>query len=173
MRFGRSRTTRAGLAPILDGFRRVFRALRRSSSDAHARFGLGGAQLYVLRVLANAPALSMNALAERTHTHQSSVSVVVARLVRRRLVRSVRSRDDARRVELAVTPKGRRLAGRAPEAAQERLVHGLLRLAPARRAELARSIAALVAAMGVESEPATMFFENDRAPARRRRSPRA
>ena len=55
----------------------------------------------------------MNEIAALTFTHQSSVSVVIQRLVRRGLVAKVPSRDDRRRHKLALTPKGRRLLSRA------------------------------------------------------------
>ena len=72
---------------ILDAVRHVVQALRESSRLAERQVGLTGAQLFVLQKLAESPALSVNELAERTHTHQRSVSTVVSRLVDRRLVR--------------------------------------------------------------------------------------
>ena len=60
--------------------------LRVASRAAERDVGLGAAQLFVLHKLEEAPRLSLNELAERTRTHQSSVSVVVRRLVNRGLV---------------------------------------------------------------------------------------
>ena len=74
--------SRAGeVQAVLDGVRRIVHALRASSRRAEQDYGLSGAQLFVLQRLADAPALSVNELAARTHTHQSSVSTVVAKLV--------------------------------------------------------------------------------------------
>lgn len=64
------------------------------------------AQLFVLQELDKREAQSLNELAERTATHQSSVSVVVRRLVERGLVTWVADTEDRRRVQLAVTPAG-------------------------------------------------------------------
>src|SRR5665213_199086 len=66
---------------ILDSIRRIVRLLRVSSREAEREVGLSGAQLFVLRTLSEHKFLSVNELAERTHTHQSSVSVVVQVLV--------------------------------------------------------------------------------------------
>src|SRR4051812_34367130 len=110
---------------ILDAIRRIVRVLRESSALAERTVGLTGAQLFVLQNLSAEGALSVNELAARTLTHQSSVSVVVKRLVERRLVTKQTSPDDGRRVLLSVTPKGRKLLARAPEAAQERLIAGV------------------------------------------------
>ncbi|HEY8548699.1 MAG TPA: MarR family transcriptional regulator, partial [Vicinamibacterales bacterium] len=93
----------------LDAIRRIVQALRESSRWAEQHLGVSGAQLFVLQALAAAPNMSVNELAARVHTHQSSVSTVVARLVARGLVRRERSALDGRRVELSLSPRGQRL----------------------------------------------------------------
>ncbi len=123
---------------------------------------VSGAQLFVLRALAGSPALSLNDLAARTRTHQSTVSVVVSRLVARRLVRRTQSQTDGRRVELSLSPKGRSLLERAPLAAQDALIGGVERLPRAQRESLATTLRALVRAMKLEEDEApVMFFEEN------------
>src|SRR5262245_26838320 len=118
--------SRAGeIRDVLDGVRRIVRSLHETSRAAEKALGLSGAQLFVLQTLADAPGLSLNDLAARTHTHQSSVSTVVARLVERGLVLRAAAMDDARRLELRVSAEGRRLVSRAPDAAQARLIDAL------------------------------------------------
>ena len=154
---------------MLDGVRRIVHALRASSRRAEQDVGLSGAQLFVLQRLADAPALSVNDLAARTHTHQSSVSTVVAKLVEKGLVRRMPAADDARRVELSLAPRARRLIDRGPDVAQARLVHGVERLTPVRRRQLASTLAELAQAMDAGATPPRMFFE-DRARPRTKRS---
>ncbi|MGE0704706.1 MAG: MarR family winged helix-turn-helix transcriptional regulator, partial [Vicinamibacterales bacterium] len=107
---------------VLDSIRRIVQALRESSRLAERRVGLTSAQLFVLQKLAESPASSVNGLAARTHTHQSSVSVVVARLVEQGLVRRAPSAVDGRSVELTLSSRGRRTAADAPDLAQARLI---------------------------------------------------
>src|SRR5262245_7162365 len=107
---------------VLDGLRRVVQQLRESSRAAETRLGLSGAQLFVLARLRGQDGLSLNQLAQLTATHQSSVSVVVTRLVERGLVARRPSKSDARRLEISLTPKGKKLIARAPDAAQEVLI---------------------------------------------------
>jgi DNA-binding MarR family transcriptional regulator len=76
-------STAARPRDVLDSLRRIVQVLRESSRRAERQLGISGAQLFVLEKLAEAPSQSLNELAERTHTHQSSVSTVVARLVKR------------------------------------------------------------------------------------------
>src|SRR5690348_7076599 len=87
----------------MDALRRIVQILRASAGAAQHDFGLTGAQLFVLEVLGAAPGMSVGELAARTFTHQSSVSLVVRRLVQRGLVLKAAARDDGRRVELRVT----------------------------------------------------------------------
>ena len=145
---------------ILNGIRLIFQDLREASRAAEARFGLSGAQLFVLQTLAATAGMSVNELAARTFTHQSSVSGVVKKLVRRKLVRARRSRRDARRLELSLTPAGARVVRRAPDAAQARLIAGLNGLPDAERKRLARGVRRLVRAMGMEGREAAMFLED-------------
>jgi MarR family transcriptional regulator, lower aerobic nicotinate degradation pathway regulator len=153
---------------VLDSIRRIVRHLRESSRAAEKSLGIGGAQLFVLQVLAREGSLSVNALAERTLTHQSSVSMVVARLVESGLISRARSRSDARRLELALTARGRAVLRRAPLASQQDLIRGIERLAGRERRALAAGLGALVAAMGLAATPPTMFFHDDRASRRQR-----
>jgi DNA-binding MarR family transcriptional regulator len=146
---------------VLDHLRRIVRVLRESSRAAEGLLGVSGAQLFVLRTLASAPAISLNDLAARTRTHQSTVSVVVSRLVARRLVRRHQSQTDGRRVELSLSPKGRSLLERAPLAAQDALIGGIERLPHAQRASLAATLGALVGAMKLDDEAPAMFFEEN------------
>ncbi len=137
---------------------------------AEREAGVSGAQLFVLQQLAQAPAQSLNDLAERTRTHQSSVSVVVTRLVGRGLVSRRRSPEDGRRLALDLTPAGRHLLARAPETAQSRLIRGLEQLSPAALRKLARMLDHLADSVGAPAGPPPLLFEPEAGePAPRRR----
>jgi DNA-binding MarR family transcriptional regulator len=144
---------------VLDAVRRIVRTLHESSREAEKQVGLTGAQLFVLQKLAESPGLSLNDLAARTHTHQSSVSTVVSRLVARGLVLRAPAAADARRLELRLSADGRRLIGRAPDAAQARLIHAVEQLPVARRRTLARALLELTSSMDLAGREALMFFD--------------
>jgi DNA-binding MarR family transcriptional regulator len=108
--------------------------------------------------LATAPAGSINELAERTYTHQSSVSVVVRRLVEQGLVELRPASEDRRRRELRLTRAGRRLAARAPVPAQIRLIEGLRALSAPQLRTLGRLLNEVVGTMGAATEPPEMLF---------------
>ncbi len=156
----RSRSAPASATLALDHLRRIVQALRESSRASERALGVSGAQLFVLRTLDKTRgALSLNELALRTHTHQSTVSVVVKRLVAQGLVVSRAAAADRRRLELLLTPVGRALLRRSPALAQDRLVAGLADLGEDDRATLAASLGKLVRAMGLAAKPPRMFFE--------------
>jgi DNA-binding MarR family transcriptional regulator len=151
----------------VDSIRRIVQALRVSSRAAQSKVGLSGAQLFVLQRLATAPSRSINELADATLTHQSSVSVVVRRLVEQGLASRGASSSDGRRAEVSLTVRGRRMVARAPASLQDRLIEGVHRLRPAQRRSLAGGLQQLVKAMGLDAAPPPMFFEE---PTARRRS---
>jgi DNA-binding MarR family transcriptional regulator len=149
---------------VLDALRRIVRELRLSAREAERSAGISGAQLFVLQALASGPVASLNDLADRTLTDQSSVSVVVRRLADQKLVSRRVSPDDARRVELSLTSAGQRLLARCPEPTQARLLAALRRMAPAELTALSRGLAALVREMGIDDTEARMFFEEPATP---------
>ena len=148
------------VAQVVDGLRRIVRALHYSHRLAEQRWQISAAQLLVLQRLAEAPTLSVNELADRTFTHQSTVSVVVTRLVDRGLIRRSRAGDDARRAVLALTAPGRALLQRAMTSAQGELIDALDSMSSARLRAIATGLHDVVDALGVASEPAVMFFED-------------
>ena len=109
----------------MNAVRSIVRAQRINTRAIELKMGISLAQLFVLQQLAERPAESLNDLAERTATHQSSVSVVVRRLVERGLVTRISSASDKRRIEISVTSAGRALLSGAPQTIQGQLMTGL------------------------------------------------
>ena len=152
--------TDADVRAALDALRRIVQALRLPAAGG-GRARLTSAQLFALQRLAERPGASLNELAALTFTHQSSVSVVVRRLVERGLVERFRASDDHRRLRLSLTREGRRALRDAPAAVQDRLIEALRALPPAQRRALASSLTALAESVSpkdaVRHPP--MFFE--------------
>jgi DNA-binding MarR family transcriptional regulator len=152
----------ADVRVALDAFRLIVQALRVGRAG-QGYAGLGSAQLFALQQIAEHPDASINDVAALTCTHQSSVSVVIRRLVQQRLVAKVASTQDRRRQRLAVTAKGRRVLGRAPAAVQEHLIAAIAALPAADRRAFAKSLRAIarqIAPAGAARHP-PMFFEDD------------
>lgn len=150
------------IADVMDGIRAVVRALRINTRAIEKQLGISLAQLWVLQILDERPAESLNELAVATATHQSSVSVVVRRLVERALVTRTTAHRDKRRVRIELTDAGRSLLANAPPTVQVALVDGLRRLGPDRRSELASLMREWLTESGLDlnSSP-PMLMEED------------
>jgi len=146
---------------VLNALRRTVRAFRAAAQAAEDALGVSGAQHFVLEKLADAPALSLNDLAARTMTHKSSVSVVVSRLVERRLVRRTRSTSDGRSIVVTLTPAGRRALMRAPESAQSRMLAALRRMPAPQLAQFSTLFGRFTDELGAGTLEPLMIFEDE------------
>ena len=142
--------------------RALVAALQTSARAVEVRTGLTNAQLFLLRQIAGGKGLTINDLSQRTSAAQSSVSVVVARLVRAGHVKRGRDADDGRRVTLTATAKGRAAMRKAPPPATERLLRALGALAPGDARAISRGIGALLTELRVAQDTAPLLF-NTRA----------
>ena len=158
-----------GAREVLNSLRRIVRSLRLSSRTAEQLVGMSGAQLFVLQCLAREGPCSVNELAARTATDQSSVSVVVRRLVTGGHVRRTVSKIDRRSVELSPTRSGQALVESAPEAAQDRLIGALTHLPKPELRKLRDTLEKVVRLAEVSHEKTALFFEDEPPVARAKR----
>jgi DNA-binding MarR family transcriptional regulator len=156
----------------LQAVRGLVGALSQAARLIEQRTGVSNAQLFLLQQIAAEPDLSVNALAARAMTHQSTASVVLSRLERRGLVQRVRSPEDGRSVVLRLTPAGRRLLRRAPAPATNQIVDAITRLKPAEVKMLRQGVCALGREAGFQCEEPPLFFQEE-GPAPRRTVSRA
>ncbi|MCU1347899.1 MAG: transcriptional regulator, MarR family [Acidobacteria bacterium] len=157
--------TRKGAPPerdvrrVLNAFRNLVKALRIADRATVKEHGLGSAQIFVLHQLGEHSPLSINALAARTATDQSSVSVVVGKLVAKGYLANVKSEEDARRNEVTLTPKGRQILKRVPPPFQTSFIEALGEIEAKDVATLGGLLEQLATAMGVDEENPPMLFE--------------
>lgn len=145
---------------ILDMCRRLVSLLHVASRASEKHLGLSAAQLFVLQKLSDDQTRSLNELAQLTHTHQSSVSVVVKKLVEKKLVSSRSARDDARRMELKISPAGRKVVEGSPEPIQEQLIRSIRSLDISESLELQRLFSLVLDRIQESDQPPTLFFED-------------
>jgi DNA-binding MarR family transcriptional regulator len=88
------------------------RELERRMNDAVRPLGLTGAQADALAVIGQAEPLSLKELGELLIAEAGHPSRLVDRLVEASLVERRAAEDDRRRIELSLTPRGRRLERR-------------------------------------------------------------
>lgn len=152
---------------ILNSVRQLVRALRLFDREAQSKHGISAAQVFVLHTLSDEEGLSLNDLAERTATDQSSASVVVQRLVDAGYVTRTPRQDDRRHVELRLTTRGRAIVRRAPPPAQQKIIAAAEALPARERKAFAESLESFIEHFGVRGGKAPMLFEDE--PARKSR----
>jgi DNA-binding MarR family transcriptional regulator len=146
---------------ILNSIRHLVRALRLFDREAQAKHGISAAQMFVLHTLNEQDGISLNELAEKTATDQSSASVVVQRLVDAGHVSRTTRKDDRRHVELRLTAKGRGVVRKAPPPAQQKIIAAADSLPTRDRKIFATSLETFVQNFGVRGKQAPMLFEDD------------
>ena len=104
----------AHLRDIMRAIRSLVAMLGQSARTVEQSTGVTNAQLFVLQLIREHGALSINDIAAAALTQQSAVSVIVTRLEREGFVTRTRSPEDARRVEVVLTAAGHRLLRNAP-----------------------------------------------------------
>lgn len=137
----------------------LFDGLGRSARGIEQRTGITNAQLFLLQQLAETGGLSVGELADRARTKQSTVSIVVSRLVSAKLVRKIRSTTDGRRAVLTLTPAAKLLLRDAPAPPTAQLLRGLQRMRPDDVRALARGLGALVRTLELGGSEPDMLFE--------------
>jgi DNA-binding MarR family transcriptional regulator len=143
----------------MDSLRRIVRGLRTTHAVARAH-SISAAQLFVLRQIFAVPGLALADVARLAMTSTSSASEVTTRLVSAGFVERHVVPTDHRRVEFRITRAGERAIADMPSSVQERLLAGFKLLDERDQRDLARALEAWVAASGLASLPATMFFES-------------
>lgn len=149
---------------ILNSCRQLVSLVHKTSRATEKELGLSSAQLYVLSIIGDsASAVSVNDLATITRTHQSSVSVVVKKLLEKEFISTRPSKEDARRLEIRILSKGKKLL--LESAAMQTLPDTFLKAIREFRADeakdLKRLLGQLLEAAAVKDEDVSLFLDND------------
>ncbi len=113
---------------VLICLRQIIRAIDLHSKRLERESGLTGPQLLVMRQIATHGELTAGVVAREISLSQATVTSVIDRLERRRLLKRQRSQDDKRKVLLSLTPEGEALVAQAPALMQESFIRAFNRL---------------------------------------------
>lgn len=145
---------------ILNQLRSLVQVLRNTSTIYEQELDLSAAQVFVLRSLKEKSPLTVNDLAEKTRTHQSSVSVVVQKLAEKKFVRVTPSPEDRRRKMVTLTEKGRDILKELPKTIQENLIRNIDSLSNKEKEILQSLLDQVLEGLAVRKAPA-MFLEDN------------
>jgi len=144
---------------IVAAIRRIIRAIDLQSRRLFERHALTGPQLAVLREVDRLEAPSTGSLARAVHLSQPTVTGVLNRLEKRKLVRRVRSEDDRRSVVISLTKAGAKLLREVPSQLQDRFRDELERLDAWERHALLSALQRIASMMDAEALDAAPILE--------------
>ena len=146
---------------ITQCLRRVIKSLQNYSQNVYRHFGITGPQLWVLKAIYQDGSLPLGELSKRMYLHPSTLTAAVDRLEKKGYVLRNRIGKDRRVINVQLTPKGNRLAKRAPKPIQGKMIVGLRKLKKDELFLIYRSVEKLVEIMEAEKVKVTFLFDQE------------
>jgi DNA-binding MarR family transcriptional regulator len=149
------------IVETMQSLRRIFKALQNYSHEVSNEYGITGPQLWVLKTVFKNGGLPLGELSQKMYLHPSTVTGVVDRLEKKGYVSRDRDPEDRRVVMVQLTPKGKRLAKRAPNPVQGKMIHGLRQLRKEKLEFIHESVQTLMEIMEAQNLKVTFFFDQE------------
>ena len=137
---------------VLKKFRVIYGSVRQHFHEVEKSCGVSGSQLWILHEIAGQPGVGVSELASRLSIHQSTCSLLVDKLVNRKLVSKERSTEDQRRVGLRLTELSKNVLKSAPGPAEGLLPSALSALPDDVLLSLNASLLEVIAQLRVRDE---------------------
>ncbi len=150
------------ISETMQSLRRIIKSLQDYSQTVYTHFGITGPQLWVLKTIYQNGSLSLGDLSRRMFTNPSTITGVVDRLEKKRYALRVRSEKDRRIVKVQLTSKGDRLAKRAPNPIQGKMIYGLKKLRKNELLSIYQSVEKLVEIMEAHGVEVTFLFDHEK-----------
>jgi DNA-binding MarR family transcriptional regulator len=132
----------------------IVHELQKMSKRMAADFGVTGPQRLVLRVVGLLPGASPGTLARTLHVHPSTMTGILQRLTRQRLLTRSPHANDRRRSVLHLTAKGRRVNAAGRGTVESAVSAALRRIGPADAEITARALSVLGGRLQAAASPA-------------------
>ena len=149
------------ISETVQSLRRIFKAIQDYSQDVSGSFGITGPQLWALKTIAEHEALPLGELSRKMYLHPSTVTGVVDRLEAKGYVSRDRDSEDRRVVKVRLTTEGKRLARRAPNPVQGKMIYGLRNLDGAELHAVFESVKKLAEIVEAGNVQVTFFFDKE------------
>jgi MarR family transcriptional regulator, organic hydroperoxide resistance regulator len=149
------------ISEIMQSLRRIFKAIQDYSHEVSEKFGITGPQLWALKTISQNESLSLSDLGKRMYLHPSTITGVIDRLEKKRYVTRIRDQVDRRVIYVQLTAEGKRLAKRAPNPAQGKMIYGLKSLKRRELNLIYDSVGKLVKIMEAQNVKVTFFFDQE------------
>ena len=154
-------TPDVAISEVMQSLRRIFKAIQDYSHEVSEKFGITGPQLWALKTISQNESLSLSDLGKRMYLHPSTITGVIDRLEKKRYVTRIRDEVDRRVIYVQLTAEGKRLAKRAPNPAQGKMIYGLRNLKRRELNLIYDSLQKLVGIMEAQNVKVTFFFDQE------------
>jgi DNA-binding MarR family transcriptional regulator len=149
------------ISEIMQSLRRIFKAIQDYSHEVFEKFGITGPQLWALKMISQNESLSLSDLSEKMYLHRSTITGVMDRLEKKGYAKRNRNQVDRRVIYVQLTAEGKRLAKRAPNPAQGKMIYGLKNLKKGELNLIYDSVQKLVGIMEAQNVKVTFFFDQE------------
>jgi len=146
---------------MLISMRKITQAISLHSKDLSRRYGLTGPQLAVLSELSNREEVTVTELARSISASQATVTEMLNRLEKRRLIERQRNNTDRRRVTIHLTDECRKILSMAPPPLQETFVEGFSNLPEWEQLMILSAFKRVVDLMSAEKLQAAAILSTD------------
>ena len=100
---------------VLGKFRSIYGSAKNHFRIIEEKCGISGSQLWILKEVALSPDIGVTQVSEKLSIHQTTCSLLVEKLVKKKLITKERSQEDQRRVGLKATDEGLAMLVKAPQ----------------------------------------------------------
>jgi DNA-binding MarR family transcriptional regulator len=141
---------------ILMALRRITRAIDLRSRSLLQDYGLTAPQLATLNTVFRLQPVTVGDIAREIHLGKATVTGILNRLEKRRLIQRARGDQDRRSVVVSLTPEGQQTLSAAPSLLQDEFQHELDKLKEWERTQILATlqrIADMMDASGIEAAP--------------------
>jgi DNA-binding MarR family transcriptional regulator len=149
------------VSEIMQSLRRIFKAIQEYSHEVLEKYGITGPQLWVLKTIFLGGSLSLGNLSKRMYLHPSTITGLIDVLERKGCVARVRDQEDRRVINILLTAKGKRLAEKAPNPAQGKMIYGLNKLKKEELNLIYDSVQKMVDIMEAQRVKVTFFCDQE------------
>lgn len=164
--------TTLDLDPVLEFMRLLWsvgHGLQSTSKRMEATLGITGPQRLVLRIVTERPGLSAGELASIVHLHPSTITGILTRLIRKRLLKRGRDPRDNRRIRLHSCAAAGGYVGASRGTVESAVTRALARI-PKHRVRHAREVlSAIAVALADNHDESTALSERQRHNSTQRR----
>ena len=132
---------------VLSQFRIIFGAMRKHFRQLEQKTGLPGTEVWVLHLIDKHEDISVNEIAEAMYVHQSTVSNLIASLLRKNLITKEKNPRDRRVSVLRLTEEGSKRLAAAPAPREGLLPAMISQLTPEQLAQVDAAMSLLLEKM--------------------------